>query len=436
MEIERRIGGYRVVGKLDEGGMSEVYEVTDESLGASHALKLFKRRDDLPELAGRFVAEGRLLAKLDHPRIVKVTDAGTDPQTGRPYFVMTLVKGPDGKPRSLADVAASAPDEAEVARWYDDIREALAYIHAQGIVHRDLKLQNLLIGPDGHAVLADFGISRILPRSDRRAVIDPVETLVSVRNGRPPLMGSVGYLAPELELGAKATERSDWYALGVIVYRLLTGTWCDARTDVVSALETYDPVWSRIVPKLLHANPLGRECLSFAAEKAKDDEAKAVAAAAEAEALADRLRQANRFGGLAVVVAILMSVAAAVAGWCNRTPRMPAFDDVFVIPAEAGLEAQTSDDGRTMPSRTEFEAALVDALVLTRDLFSGMKSGGLSRELAVRQLAKWRENLLTGDSPFDSLNFGEGAYSQVGEDEALGILLDRAVRALTDGRDR
>jgi len=122
-------------------------------------------------------------------------------------------------------------------------------------------------------VLTDFGISRVFdPKGNGETVIDPVQTIVQMRDGKNPVMGSLGYMAPELELGLQATPKSDWYALGVLVYRLLTGTWCDARTDVAATLETYDPVWRRIIPKLLHSNPEGRACLSYAAEKARDAE--------------------------------------------------------------------------------------------------------------------------------------------------------------------
>ena len=160
-----------------------------------------------------------------------------------------------------------------IGRWYDDLREGLAYIHANGVIHRDIKLQNVLIGPDGHAVLTDFGISKIFDvKGDGVSIVDTVKTLVKVREGRSLVMGSLGYMAPELEMGVAASPQSDWYALGVIVYRLLTGTWCDARTDVVGTLETYDPAWKRIIPKLLHSNPNGRECLSFADEKRTDRE--------------------------------------------------------------------------------------------------------------------------------------------------------------------
>ena len=272
-EEHRKIGPYEVVRLLGKGGMSEVYEVENPRLGSRHALKLFTYEKDDPEVKERFTVEGRLLARLNHPRIVKVTDFGTDEAGGKPYFVMDLVLNERGEMQLLSDVEPGTVDEEKVGQWYDDLREGLAYIHANGVIHRDLKLQNVLIGPDGHAVLTDFGISKIFDaKGDGVQIVDTVRTLVKVREGRSLVMGSLGYMAPELEMGVAASPQSDWYALGVIVYRLLTGTWCDARTDVVGTLETYDPVWKRILPKLLHSNPNGRECLSYVDEKRADRE--------------------------------------------------------------------------------------------------------------------------------------------------------------------
>ena len=269
-----KIGSYEVVRLLGKGGMSEVYEVENPRLGSRHALKIFTYEKDDPEVRERFQVEGKLLARLNHPRIVKVTDFGVTgpdaetPGAGRPYFVMDLVQNERGEMQLLSDIEPGTADEEKIGRWYDDLREGLAYIHANGVIHRDLKLQNVLIGPDGHAVLTDFGISKIFDaKGDGAQIVDTVKTLVKVREGRSLVMGSLGYMAPELEMGVAASPQSDWYALGVIVYRLLTGTWCDVRTDVVGTLETYDPVWKRIIPKLLHANPQGRECLSYAEEK-------------------------------------------------------------------------------------------------------------------------------------------------------------------------
>ena len=253
-EARKKIGQYELVRLLGKGGMSEVYEVENPRLGSRHALKLFTYEKDDPEVKERFQVEGRLLARLNHPRIVKVTDFGSDEASGKPYFVMDLVLNERGEMQLLSDVEPGTVDEETVGKWYDDLREGLSYIHSHGIVHRDLKLQNVLIGPDGHAVLTDFGISKIFDvKGDGVSIVDTVKTLVKVREGRSLVMGSLGYMAPELEMGVAASPQSDWYALGVIVYRLLTGTWCDARTDVAGALETYDPVWLRILPKLLQA---------------------------------------------------------------------------------------------------------------------------------------------------------------------------------------
>ena len=274
MEEQRRtIGQYETIRLLGKGGMSEVYEVESPRLGSRHALKLFTYEKDDPEVRERFMTEGKLLARLGHPRIVKVTDFGEEAASGKPYFVMDLVLNERGEMQLLSDVEPGTVDEEKIGQWYDDLREGLAYIHANGVIHRDLKLQNVLIGPDGHAVLTDFGISKIFDaKGDGVQVVDTVKTLVKVREGRSLVMGSLGYMAPELEMGVAASPQSDYYALGVIIYRLLTGTWCDARTDVVGVLETYDPVWKRILPKLLHSNPNGRECLSYADEKRADRE--------------------------------------------------------------------------------------------------------------------------------------------------------------------
>ena len=301
------IGHYKTIRLLGKGGMSEVYEVENVRLGSRHALKLYTYEKEDPEVRERFTVEGKLLARLNHPRIVRVTDLGTDEASGKPYFVMDLVLDERGEMRLLSDVEPGTVDEETIGKWYDDLREGLAYIHMNGVIHRDLKLQNVLIGPDGHAVLTDFGISKIFDaKGDGVQMVDTVRTLVKVKEGRSLVMGSLGYMAPELEMGVAASPQSDWYALGVIVYRLLTGTWCDARTDLAGTLETYDPVWRRILPKLLHSNPNGRECLSYADEKRADREK------AEFEAEERWLKEKHR-GHVARHIARYVAVASLVA---------------------------------------------------------------------------------------------------------------------------
>ena len=331
---ERTIGQYRVVRLLGKGGMSEVYEVENVRLGSRHALKLYTYEKEDPEVRERFTVEGKLLARLNHPRIVRVTDLGTDETSGKPYFVMDLVLDERGEMRLLSDVEPGTVDEETVGKWYDDLRQGLAYIHANGVVHRDLKLQNVLIGPDGHAVLTDFGISKIFDaKGDGVQIVDTVRTLVKVKEGRSLVMGSLGYMAPELEMGVAASPQSDWYALGVIIYRLLTGTWCDARTDLLGTLDTYDLVWRRILPKLLHSNPNGRECLSYADEKRTDREK------AEFEAEERWLKEKHR-GHVARHVARYVAAAslAAVIALSFLTQRRGGKDAVFMSELQNATE--------------------------------------------------------------------------------------------------
>lgn len=444
-----RIGDYEIVRQLGKGGMSEVFEVEKIPVGSRHALKLFAYPKDDESVRMRFENEGKLLVKLNHPRIVRVTDLGVDASSGKPYFVMDLVLDPEGKVRSLADVSDGEADEETIGKWYDDIRDGLSYIHGKGVVHRDLKLQNIMIGADGHAIITDFGISRIYdPDSEGATFVDPVQTLIQMKSGHQPLMGSLGYMAPEIEMGVAASPQSDWYALGVIVYKLLTGVWCDARTDVVGTLATYDSVWSLIVPKLLHANPQGRECLSYAEEKAKDIERR------EFEWEGKWLKQKSRshvarhvaryVGAFAVLLAVALGwtvheFRSQRAVWQLRLsssdirPSTLPFDELFRIPAEARAEEQVSTDGTTtMYSRSQFEAARVDAMVLVHPTLAALEAGDITYEKAITDLEYFSEQLNENSdtSPFDNLSFGGNTYLQLGESEPLKMLLDNAIDKL------
>ena len=444
-----KIGEYEVVRQLGKGGMSEVYEVERLSTGTHHALKLFTYPKESEEVLSRFKTEGRLLAKLDHPRIVKVMDMGTDDASGKPYFVMSLVLDQNGEIKTLGDVPEGSVDEDTIGGWYDDIREGLAYIHGKGVVHRDLKLQNVMIGPDGRAVITDFGVSKIFnPEGCDATVVDPVQTIVRMREGKNLVMGSLGYMAPEVEMGMQASPKSDWYALGVIVYKLLTGMWCDAKTDVSDTLDTYDPVWKRIIPKLLHSNPEGRACLSYAEEKASDRDRRE--AFLEERYLNEKgrghfARHVARYAG-AAVIALAVALGLLVHEFNSQREvwrlklenagarrAVPSFNELFKIPAEAkGSETLDADGNTLMPSRQEFEAARIDALVLTHGTISALESGSVTIEKAIEEFERIH-SLLDEDSqvsPFDDLMFGGTAYMQFGEDAPLRILMQLAIDRL------
>ena len=404
-------GSYKVVRGLGKGGMSEVYEVEDVRLGSRHALKLFTYSGDVAEVRDRFLAEGRLLAQLSHPRIVRVTDVGVDEASGRPYFVMDLIVQASGEPYTLADVPPGGADEREIARWYEDLREGLAFIHGKGVIHRDLKLQNVLIGPDGHAVITDFGISKIRSK-DLGEKVDPVQTIVRMRDGKNPLMGSLGYMAPELEMGQSASEASDWYSLGVLVFKLLTGVWYDAHMAVRETLETYDPVWLQILPKLLHANPQGRECLSWTELKeAADEEA---AFKAENELAAARTQKRRMFWGACAMMAAMAValVVMGVFGWRWRRDGLGASRRLEEAEKQLRRDRQSFEKALQESERewkakceipdfesvvrfpsevppydeSDYELARIDAWVLTRDIFSNLKRGVITCEGAIKEL--------------------------------------------------
>jgi len=239
--------------------MGAVYEVEHEQLGVHYALKSFTLEDGhVDVLKNKFLAEGKILARLHDPHLVRVFDLNFDEATGTPYFVMDLVLSEDGKPRTLLDVKTAELDEDCALGWFVDLASAIDYIHEQGIVHRDIKLGNVLLSSNGHVVLSDFGISRIFSerlRSDVKAVNTIASEATSVAR---LVMGTRGYMAPEVAWGGEATPASDSYSLGVMFVYLLTGIWYTPDSKVFKLLETLEYRWIDVLPRLLSVNPAER----------------------------------------------------------------------------------------------------------------------------------------------------------------------------------
>ena len=247
--------------------MGTVYEVED-AVGVHVALKLFtggaKNRDFLEK---RFRTEAKLLATLEHPHLVKVRDTGVDESTGYPWFTMDLVLNAVGEPETLEDARRRGGiSNEQLLGWYRDLSEELAYLHAHGIVHRDVKLENVLVDGGGHAVLSDFGISRIFD-DKLRSRLDVATTFIEGQTtGTRPVMGTYFYLAPEVRAGQPVTPAADWYALGVLFFRFLTGMWYEsptASTEVggkratspFDLLLAFDSFWQTNLPRLLSDDP-------------------------------------------------------------------------------------------------------------------------------------------------------------------------------------
>ena len=214
-----QIGRYAVVRFLAEGGMSWVFEVKDPELfDARRALKLIKPHVLAEsEMLERFEDEVRLLARIEHPNLVRVYDYGIDAATGARFFTMEFIEGPH-----LGEVAAEWLIEpgtttvgvtiaslAEIGTFFVGILSALGRVHTQGVYHRDIKPENILVTQDGIAKLADFSIAR----DTHKAGV--------TRAGLVP--GTPQYMSPEQSLDDPVGATSDLFSLGLTFYRVLTG---------------------------------------------------------------------------------------------------------------------------------------------------------------------------------------------------------------------
>lgn len=203
------IGSYQLIRSLGSGGMGEVFLATDRRSGEQVAIKMLKFSSSGGELVERFRREREILARLDHPCIARLRDGGTAAD-GTPYLVMEYVEG-----EPLDAFARSRPwSERERLRLFCQICSAVEYLHEQQVLHRDLKPSNVMVGDGGEPKLLDFGIAKL--QGPEHASRTPLTGC-----GQAPM--SLDYAAPELLRGEPATASSDIYALGVLLYELLTG---------------------------------------------------------------------------------------------------------------------------------------------------------------------------------------------------------------------
>ena len=255
-------GKYKVIRSLGMGAAGTVYEVEREQTGERFALKAFTpRKGDLLLLKKKFLAEARVLAKLDAPNIVKVYDSGIDEATKLPYFVMDEVVYKDGQPHTLEDVDTSDLDESFIRMWLEDLAGALDYIHNMGVVHRDVKCGNVLLRPDKHVMLSDFGISKIFSyRLARELQVSRTYAATDKKDVSKTkfVMGTSGYMAPEVAKGAPATCQSDVYSLGVMIFRMLTGVWYEPGSKTLEMLDMYELRWDKVLPLMLEIDPKKR----------------------------------------------------------------------------------------------------------------------------------------------------------------------------------
>jgi serine/threonine protein kinase len=206
---------YRLVGKLGQGGMGGVFRVEDTSLDRQVAMKVISVADPDGSWSSRLLQEARVIAKLEHPGIVPVHDAGLL-SDGRPFYTMKLVQG-----QSLEEHVASVPALSDRLRIFLRICDAVAFAHAHGVLHRDLKPGNVMVGPFGEVLVMDWGLSKLMAENVDDPALSSADLGSNVPDERATAHGSVlgtpGYMAPEQTRGESVDQRADVYSLGAIL---------------------------------------------------------------------------------------------------------------------------------------------------------------------------------------------------------------------------
>jgi len=204
MAIPEKIGRYIVKSELGRGGMATVYRAYDPSFEREVAIKVLPREmlHD-PQFRSRFEREIKLVASLEHPAIVPVYDVGDE--DGQPYFVMRYMTN-----GSLSDMIAKGPfNIKDTARILERVAQGLAYAHRKGVIHRDLKPDNILFDDNSEPFISDFGVAKLTEASGSLT--------------GSGVIGTPAYMSPEQAQGTEVDGRSDVYGLGVIIYQMLSG---------------------------------------------------------------------------------------------------------------------------------------------------------------------------------------------------------------------
>jgi tetratricopeptide (TPR) repeat protein len=240
------ISRYRLVRRVGAGGMGIVYEAEDMRDGKKVALKvLLPHAAEEAEGVLRFKREFRALARLRHPNIVRVYDAGIDDDT--PFIAMEFLVGKDVR-TYLRDLPEGAVRDRETVKVLRQLLGALAHIHSRRIVHRDLKPENILVSADGRVKLMDFGVARLL----------------RAPTSSSGLLGTFAYMAPEQVTTGEADGRSDLYAVGVVIFELLTGRYPFPVEPPAAALHHH----VNTPPELVrHINPKADQTLAALAHR-------------------------------------------------------------------------------------------------------------------------------------------------------------------------
>ncbi len=266
----RDVGHYRVEEPLGKGGMGEVYKARDTRLERLVALKFLPDAFAAdPDRKRRFFQEARAASAVNHPAIAQIYDVGESDE-GLAYIAMEFVEGQTVRALLVArelDVLGAVTIAAQVA-------EGLAKAHEAGIVHRDIKAENVMVTRDGHAKLLDFGLAKLLeldaPRPAAPDDVSHLETLARTQAGM--VVGTLRYMSPEQARGQAIDRRSDVFSLGILLYEMVTGQLPFAGASALDTLHAIAFEEWRPVTQVRANVPLGlQRILARCLRKRPDD---------------------------------------------------------------------------------------------------------------------------------------------------------------------
>jgi eukaryotic-like serine/threonine-protein kinase len=333
-----RVGPYEIVSAIGAGGMGEVYRARDTRLQRDVALKLLPAGvSSDPDRLARFEQEARAAAAINHSNILAVYDVGS--YDSAPYIVSELLEG-----ETLRERLGNGPLPARKAiECAIHVARGLAAAHERGIVHRDLKPENVFVTTDGRVKILDFGLAKLTER-------EPALVSASVMPTTPPktmpgiVLGTIGYMAPEQVRGLAADARTDIFALGALLYEMLSGRRAfggDTTIDVMTAILKEDPPdlrvadhqvppgLQRIVDRCLEKSPAARfqtaSDLAFALESLSTHSGTTPAVAIDAARPAPALwgRRAAMLWASVACVLLVATIVLAI-GYVRRAPAAPA----------------------------------------------------------------------------------------------------------------
>jgi eukaryotic-like serine/threonine-protein kinase len=220
------IGPYKIITLIGAGGMGEVYRANDTRLNRYVAIKILPPEySNNPERMRRFEQESRSAGLLNHPNILTIYDVGTD--NGCPYIVSELLEG-----QTFRKLATANPAPEKIAQYMLQVANGLSAAHQKGIIHRDLKLENLFLTKDGLVKILDFGLAKLTYQDGEGSA----SARVSSATGPFQVLGTAGYMSPEQVQAQPVDQRADVFAFGVVLYEMLFGKPAFVRKSWVQSL--------------------------------------------------------------------------------------------------------------------------------------------------------------------------------------------------------